>query len=79
LENKHEKIFRKIALGDYRMVWEKNNVQIWLEKTSEGEFGGYEIARWHEATNHWDHGGEKTACYEDAIKLAKMLSQENTQ
>jgi len=77
LEKKHEKIFKKIALGDYRMVWEKNNVQIWLEKTYEGEFGGYDIARWHKATHHWANRGEKIASYEDAMNLAKMLSQEN--
>lgn len=77
MEKKHEKIFKKIALGDYRMVWEKNNVQIWLEKTYEGEFGGYDIARWHKATHHWANRGEKIASYEDAMNLAKMLSQEN--
>ena len=75
---KHEQIFRKITLGDYRMVWEKNNVQIWLEKTLEGEFAGYDIARLHEATHHWANRGEKIASYEDAMNLAKMLSQENT-
>ena len=78
MEKKHDKIFRKISLGDYRMVWEKNSVQIWLEKTYEGEFGGYDIARWHEATHHWAKRGEKIASYEDAMNLAEMLSQENT-
>jgi hypothetical protein len=78
MEKKHEKIFRKIALGDYRTVWAKNNVQIWLEKTFEGEFGGYEIARWQETTHNWANRGEKIVSYEDAINLANILSQENT-